>query len=132
MRKTSIINVSLIAALLTMLVIIFSIIIAKQNYASDTTKIQSMLADRSIINYFKSEQIETTYNVDGTDEVVALSELCVDCDESIANMHNSGSMLITDAPDSICDLDVERCVIYNFDPFGLGLFTRQTILRNEK
>lgn len=132
MRKTSIINVSLIALLLTMLVIIFSIVIARNNYIEDTTKIQSMLADRSIINYFTSEEIETTYQVDNVDQTIVLSPICVDCGQSIANLHNSDSMLIIEAPEDICDTDVERCVVYDFDPFGLGLFKKQTILRNEK
>lgn len=132
MRKTSIINVSLLALLLTMLVIIFSIIIVKNSYIEDVTKIQAMLVDRSVVNYFTSETIETTYQIDNIDEVIVLSPICIDCNQTIANMHNSGSMLINDAPESICDTDVERCVIYDFDPFGLGVFKKQVILRSGK
>lgn len=132
MRKTSMVNVSLIVILLAMLVVIFSIMIARSNYIKDTTTIQEMLADRTIINYFSSEQITSQYEVDGVYQDVVLSPICIDCEQSISNMYNSQSMLIIDAPETICDTDVERCILYQFDPFGIELFSRQTILRNNK
>lgn len=132
MRKTSIINVSLLAVLLTMIVVGFSVLIARNNYITDTAKVQKMLGDSSVTNYFTNEKIEATYEIDGAYQDFILKPLCADCDQPITNMHNSGSMLITSAPESICDTDVERCVLYDFDPFGIGLFSRQTILRSEK
>lgn len=132
MRKSSVINLVLIISLLTMLVVIFSLIIAKRNYTEDTARIQDLLADRTIINYFTTEQIQTTYDVEGEPQEVILNPLCIDCDETIANTHNSGSMLITEAPESLCDTDVERCILYNYDPFGFGLFEKQEIIRNQK
>lgn len=132
MRKSSILNLAVVISLLTMLVVIFSLVIAKNNYNQDTAKIQEMLADRSIINYFSSEKIQTSYSIEGEEQQVILSPLCIDCSESISNIHNSGSMLITEAPDSLCDTDVERCVLYDFDPFGLGIFEQETIIRNQK
>lgn len=132
MRKTSIINVVLITILLTSTVLIFSLLLAEVQYDRDTKRIEAMLADRSIENYFTNDRLESSYTLANVEEPVVLNPLCTDCDESIANMYNSGSTLIIEAPEGLCDVDVERCVLYNFDPFGLGIFERQVILRNQK
>lgn len=132
MRKNSIINVSLLAILLTMIVVSFSLLISRSNYIKDTAKVQAMLADDSVTDYFTDEKVEVSYEIDGAYQDFILSPLCVDCEQPITNMHNSGSMLIISAPESICDTDVERCVVYEYDPFGIGLFSRKTILSSEK
>lgn len=132
MRRTSTINVIIIGLLLTAVVLMFAILIAKNNYEQDSARIQSLLADRTIVNYFDGDQIETTYEVNGQLEPLILSPICVDCEQSINNMYNSKSMLIVSAPESVCDTDVERCVFYDFNPFGINIFEHQEILRNEK
>lgn len=132
MRRTSITNIVITGLLLTSVVFLFSILIAKQNYVQNANTIQALLADRTIVNYFAPEQIETTYEVNGALEPLVLSPICTDCEQGINNMYNSDSMLIVTAPESLCDTDVERCVLYDFDPFGLNIFTSQEILRSEK
>lgn len=132
MQKNSVITIGLLIILLTSTVIIFSLIIAKEKYKVDAAQIQELLADNSVVNYFTAEEIETTYEVDGVEEPIIFSPLCTDCSEGIADMHNSDSLLIIQAPESLCDTEVERCILYNFDPFGLNVLEQQEILRNQK
>lgn len=132
MRNSSLINVVLTIIMLFSMVVIFSVLNAKRVYNQDSQLIQSKLSDPTIVNYFASDRFTEVYEtVDGAEDVI-YSPICVDCDESLTNMHNSKSVLIVESPEAICDTEVERCVVYRFDPFGLGIFTKEQIIRNTK
>lgn len=132
MRNSSLINVVLTIIMLFSMVVIFSVLNVKRVYQQDSQLIQSKLADPTIVNYFKSDRLTEVYETAEGSEDIVYSPICVDCDETIANMYNAQSVLIVESPEDICDTEVERCIVYEFDPFGLGLFTKEQIIRNTK
>lgn len=132
MHKTSMINTVLLIILLVFTTILFSVEYGKQNYQAGAEQMQSVLADQTVANYFNAEEITANYQMANSVEEVVLRPICVDCKETIADQHNSNSALIVEAPESICDTEIERCVLYSYDPFGFGIFTHQEILRSQK
>lgn len=132
MHKTSMINTVLLIILLVFVTVLFSIGYEKHNYKAEAEQLQSLLADQTITNYFNSEEISTNYQMANSTEEVVLRPICIDCKETIADQHNSNSALIVEAPESICNTEIERCVLFSYDPFGFGIFTHQEILRSQK
>lgn len=130
MRQARIINVWLISILLAIIVVILSLLITRNNYRTNLKTFENLLAERTVTNYFTSEQTPVSYEINGEYQDLILSPLCTDCDQSVSNMYNGNSMLIVEAPEDICNIEVERCVIYEFDPFGMGLFSKQKLIRN--
>lgn len=132
MRKSRVFNVFLISVLLTLIVIIISIFFTRNSYNENYAQFENLLTDRTIANYFSDEKINVNYELNGEYQDFVLSPLCTDCEQPISNMYNSSSMLIVEAPVDICDVEVERCVVYEFDPFGIGAFKQRTFIRSEK
>lgn len=131
MRKPTVVHMGLVIAMLTMIIIIFSLLLTRNNYIDDTADLQKVLSDPAYNSYFDTKENETVYFENGVEQTVILKDICIDCENSVANMQNSSSMLIVEAPKEICDVDIERCVLYKFDPFGLGIFKKQEILRSK-
>lgn len=131
MRNARIINVWLISLLLTMIVVIISLLITRNNYRTNQEKFENILTDTTVTDFFLSEANQVSYEIDGAYQDLMLSPLCTDCDQTLSNMYNQNSMLVVDAPPEICNMEVERCIIYEFDPFGIGLFSKQKLLRSE-
>lgn len=132
MSRTNKINLTLVIVSLIITILAISLIIARENYLNDIEVINDIMSQGSVEKYFSGQEIESTYLVVGRDEPVLMQQICIDCDDSIANMHNQTSLLITKAPDELCDNDVEQCIIYEYDPFGLGIFKQRELIRSVK
>ncbi|WOO87056.1 hypothetical protein RZE82_08050 [Mollicutes bacterium LVI A0039] len=132
MSKTNTISVILTVIVLFASVISLALIIAQKNYKTDVEIIKAAMIDQTISSFISDERIEEPYYEGLEEQTIVYSPLCVDCADPIANMHNRGTLVVQEAPKSYCDLDVEQCILYEFDPFGLGIYTKQELIRTIK
>lgn len=135
MSRTNLINTILIIIILASSVLLLALVIAQKNYSKDMLAIETKLQEKTISKYFTGDgenTVESTYRVGISDEPVVYNKICNDCDDTLTNMHNRESMIVVTAPDEYCDLDIEYCIIYVFDPFGLGIYKREELIRSAK
>lgn len=131
LKKKTIIDVILLATFLAFIVLILTLIFIKKEYITNKNELQILLNENQSINQVFSGQEKTiNYMIDGKQQKIQIKGLCNDCKQQ--NVHNRGSALILEAPDSICDVDVESCIMFKYDPFGFGQSAPIEIIRSVK
>ncbi len=129
------IYVALISVTCIMLVSLFGLNFEKKAYQKEIEMANIILKDKTVTNYFVDEKYTISYQPQGLiteGEKVVGKQLCIDCDDSIATMHNTNTYLITSAPAEVCDTEVERCMLYSYDPFGIKLFRHEELIKQAK
>ncbi len=131
MKRYYTLNICLITLLLLSFIIMCTIYIIKQNYNIQMDNIQQILDDEQFDKYFSSEEEVYTFVDDGRQEIVYRS-LCITCDDNDKFLFAKNSKLIVDSSSELCDKTIENCIVYNYDPFGLGNINKPKIMRSMK
>lgn len=131
MKKKNLIDIILLAIFLTFIVLILTLILIKKEYIDNKNELQTLLNEnQNISQVFSGKEKTINYMIDGKQQKIQIKGLCNDCQQQ--NIHNRGSVLILDAPDSVCDVDVESCIMFKYDPLGFGQSAPIEIIRSVK
>lgn len=131
MNIYNIIKLSMITTILMVSLFSISILNANVNYENSKIQLQEALNESNPEQYFNVEVNKYKFVVDNRKIELETVELCQLCDSPLNNMFNSKSKYIISAPDDICDLTIEKCIYYEFDPFGIDIFKKREILRSK-
>lgn len=133
MKTHNYLYICLVSIMTISFVVIIAILIQVKEYNKEKEDMIAALSNPSIVNYFDDTKYDVKYQAeDGTTKDLILKDICVDCGESLVTAHNSGSALITFAPSDVCDLSVERCVVFSYDPFGMAFLNHKEVITAKK
>ncbi len=132
MTKYNYVYICLIAVMLTTITLIIAIVNQITTYTEEREQLISYMEEGTIDNYFSLQEEKVGYNIDNIPYDVYVRQLCVECNKTIATNHNTGTLLIDSGPDEVCDIDVERCVLYSYDPFGFEKLQQTEMIRTQK
>lgn len=122
--STNITHIVLVTTILLVISAISATIISSFQLADEEVLMkQALNGDQS--QYFNSEVEEIYYDVDGKQEKIKVSYLT----DEYRDMFNNESYLIIEAPTDLCDTYYEKCLVFKYNPLGIGVFEHSEVKR---